>query len=253
MGSIAKDFWVPMCELFGLSASARAAPRELLHEFRRRGGLTADNPDGWGMAWRENGAFSLVKEPLPAHLSREFGRLIETLHSSLIIAHVRKAKFPPVNTLNNTHPFQRVCCGRVWVFAHNGLVPDVVEMEQTNLSQVCHPSGETDSEYAFCHLLSHITQHLQGSAGDDRESWLSTLAKVSQLIATHGKFNFLMSDGEHLIAYGHDRLHHLEDEHCALVATEPLSASDAWIPFEEGELRVYLAGCLVGRAFTRDG
>ena len=40
-----------MCELFGFSASRPQAGRALpLAEFRGRGGLTADNPDGWGLA-----------------------------------------------------------------------------------------------------------------------------------------------------------------------------------------------------------
>ena len=74
------------------------------------------------------------------------------------------------------------------------------------------------------------------------------------MIAGHGKFNFLLSDGEHLIAYGHDRLHHREsregDVECALVATEPLGDASAWTPFEAGELRIYRAGVPVERITT---
>ncbi|MDD5364214.1 MAG: class II glutamine amidotransferase [Gallionellaceae bacterium] len=243
-----------MCELFGLSASQAVTLEDTLCAFRRRGGLAADNPDGWGLAWQENGAFSLAKEPLPAHESALFGRLCATTRSNLMIAHVRKARLPPVNTVDNTHPFRRQCCDREWVFAHNGLVPDIVAMERANSDPVCRPDGETDSEYAFCHLLSHISRYLQASPAASGCIAYPAVALISELIASHGKFNFLMSDGEHLIAYGHDRLHYLEQsgpDARTQIATEPLSGHEGWTPFAPGELRIYRAGRSVARMLTR--
>ncbi len=250
-----------MCELFGMSASSTVTATGALIQFRLRGGLAADNPDGWGLAWWENGAFQLAKEALPAYQSALLADLCETTRLNLIVAHVRKAKFPPVNTLGNTHPFQRLCCGKGWVFAHNGLVPDIVEMEQANASPICRPARETDSEYAFCYLLSHIAQNIHGSLAADSTASFATVATISELIASHGKFNFLMSDGEHLIAYGHDRLHYLElsgpdalsgtPADSAMIATEPLPGNGNWTTFEPGELRVYRLGAMVGRILTR--
>ncbi|MBZ0105978.1 MAG: class II glutamine amidotransferase [Sulfuricella denitrificans] len=237
-----------MCELFGMSASHPLAASEALARLRLRGGREADNPDGWGIAWLADGAFRLVKEPLPAHESARFEQLAGTTRSSLIIAHVRKARHPPINTLANTHPFLSKCCGLEWVFAHNGLVPDIVGMEQENRHAVCRPAGETDSEYAFCHLLSHLAREFDARPADTS---LAALATASELVASLGKFNFLLSDGERLIAYGHDHLHHLERDGHVLVATEPLTGDPAWLPFEAGELRIYRAGQLAGRLSTR--
>lgn len=242
-----------MCELFGLSANQRIAGSALpLTEFRARGGATADNPDGWGVAWRDTTAFRLEREPLPGHSSARFASVIDSLHSDLIVAHVRKARWPPVNTLGNTHPFVHPCCGRQWVFAHNGLVPEVVSMESANQEKACRPEGETDSEFAFCHLLSHVMGYYPIPSAET--PWLEVLATISELIAGHGKFNFLLSDGDHLIAYGHDRLHYLESRddgvEFALVATEPLGHSRGWTPFEAGELRIYRAGVPVRRIST---
>lgn len=250
-----------MCELFGLSSDRPLAMSRELDTFRMRGGSKADNPDGWGIAWLTNGIFSLIKEPIPAHQSSLFERLCATTCSDLVIAHVRKASYPTVIDMNNTHPFQRVCCGKEWVFAHNGMVPDIVEMEMTSDNPVCCPTGRTDSEYAFCHLLGRIAEHFHALPSATPSTWLENLATVSGLIASLGKFNFLMSDGEHLIAYGHDRLHYLERADSSqadgelgksvLIATEPLDGDTAWTAFQPGELRLYRYGRMIGSMMTQ--
>lgn len=252
-----------MCELFGISSDYPMAAGKELNAFRLRGGQAADNPDGWGMAWREDGVFRVAKEPVPAHQSDLFAQLCHSTRSNLLIAHVRKASFPPVIDMSNTHPFQRLCCGKEWVFAHNGMVPDIVEIELSSNNPVCCPTGRTDSEYAFCHLLGGIAQHLHGLPSTDPAYWFENLAVVSGLVASHGKFNFLMSDGEHLVAYGHDRLHYLEHSgsdqfdgspgtvDCALIATEPLDENEKWTAFQPGELRLYRAGEMIARMMTQ--
>ncbi|HUW37650.1 MAG TPA: class II glutamine amidotransferase [Rhodocyclaceae bacterium] len=250
-----------MCELFGISASAPFTPADAMRTFRLRGGRSADNPDGWGIAYREGASFRLFKAPEPAAGSALFEELCSTVRSNLILAHVRKANYPPVNTLTNTHPFLSECCGKEWAFAHNGLVPEVVALELAREHPVCRPGGQTDSEYAFCHLLGYIAQRFDGAELPGSAAWLQTFATISELVAAHGKFNFLMSDGEHLIAYGHDGLHYLErhggdqpkidwPEDSALVATQPLDDDAGWAAFDRGELRLYRLGILLGRILT---
>ncbi|MGF1547423.1 MAG: class II glutamine amidotransferase [Thiotrichales bacterium] len=234
-----------MCELFGFSASRPLDATTLpLAAFRARGGAIADNPDGWGVAWRENGTFQLKKSPEPGSRSDVFAELIDHLRCDLLLAHVRKARFPPVNTQRNTHPFLHACCGRMWAFAHNGLVPAAVALEVANVERICAPDGETDSEFAFCHLLSHVFRHPDVSSRT--EDWLAALGDVSAMIAHHGQFNFLLSDGEYLIAYGHDRLHEREISDgvhpIVLVSTEPLDETPGWGAFTPGELRLYRDG-----------
>jgi len=245
-----------MCELFGLSSThALAASNLPLAEFRLRGGASANNPDGWGMAWRQGSELQLSKEPLPGHSSARFAELIHTLQSGLILAHIRRATSPPVNTPGNTHPFIHACCDRPWVFAHNGNVPEVMAAEAAECNAICRPDGQTDSEFAFCHLLRHLTGHYHTPSTDD--DWLSILVAVSGQIATHGKFNFLLSDGKLLIAYGHDRLHYLhqivttdEANSIVMVATEPLGEPSRWTAFAPGELRIYQDGMLLKQLST---
>ncbi len=140
---------------------------------------------------------------------------------------MRKARWPPVNTLGNTHLFRYACCGRHWVCAHNGLVPELAAMESAVTAKACRPDGETDSEFAFRHLLSCVLGHYPTLGA--KKPWLEAPARISELVAGHGKFNFLLSDGEHLIACGHDRLHHLEPQDdgvdAALVATGLLGSA----------------------------
>jgi glutamine amidotransferase len=232
-----------MCELLGVSSSIPRGLARWLTTFRARGGAAADNPDGWGVASWLDGRPKIEKAPEPGWKSESFLRVSENLVSDLVIAHVRKARHPPILSLENTHPFVHLCCGRAWVFAHNGLVVEV--FDQPLAESTCSPLGATDSEFAFCQLLAGIA----GSYNhEDQRRWLHALNRLADAISTLGKFNFLLSDGRILIAYGHDRLHYLESSgdhsRCALIATEPLS-NDAWQPFEARELRVYLDGALV--------
>jgi predicted glutamine amidotransferase len=82
-----------------------------------------------GSTYWDGVAFRIVKEPAAAARSARFGELCDTVRSRLVVAHLRKARHSPINTMTNTHPFTRTCCNREWVFAHNGLAPGVVELE----------------------------------------------------------------------------------------------------------------------------
>jgi predicted glutamine amidotransferase len=108
----------------------------------------------------------------------------------------------------------------------------------------------------MCELLGVSATHPQsllrcyGDAEDD--TGLQRLSQLAGSIAQLGKFNFLLSDGAFLIAYGHDRLHYLESPAVgalSLVATEPLTA-EPWRPFARGELRVYERGALALRVIA---
>lgn len=238
-----------MCELFGASSSQAVSLSRWLAPFCARGGATAENRDGWGLAAWSAGMLQLEKSPEPGATSERFGHLAQHLRGEIVIAHVRKARHPPVPGMLDTHPFSHACCGREWVFAHNGMVPKVIEWPSAG--SVCRPLGETDSEFAFCHLLTAIAESYDHAERGEQGTWLGRLAGLAGVIAALGKFNFLLSDGRVLIAYGHDRLHHLEFDDAqgrhAIIATEALT-DDVWQPFSPGELRVYRDGRMVLRA-----
>ncbi|HEB80672.1 MAG TPA: hypothetical protein ENI71_02220 [Chromatiales bacterium] len=50
-----------MCGLLGICAGRAVPAAPALVRFARRGGETADNPDGWGLAWWEGSRLALRK------------------------------------------------------------------------------------------------------------------------------------------------------------------------------------------------
>jgi len=247
-----------MCELYGMNSSASIVVESALLRFRQRGGAEADNPDGWGLAYRDHSStqtnnFQIYKETICASDSRLLAWLANKVNTDLLIGHVRKARHPVTVNYVNTHPFLHPCCKKEWVFAHNGLVPCIMLADETRLKGTCVPDGETDSEHAFCHLLDRIAQSFDAFLTDPTE-WFDSVAARAEWITSLGQFNFMLSDGTHLIAYGHDRLHVLENEinstKVVQISTEPLT-DEPWQAFRAGELRVYRDGYLLAQAETK--
>lgn len=243
-----------MCELLGISSNRPAGWDDTLTLFRKRGGETADNPDGWGLACRDDDVWQLHKAPEAAIQSEQFAALSQATFTDLLIAHVRKANPPSACTSVNTHPFVRECCGRSWIFAHNGKVSEAIQPQGCCHPHKSKPQGETDSEHAFYFLLDEIASIFNAVVVQSNSSWLQKLARLSEDIASYGQFNFLMSDGSILIAFGHDRLHRLQCRHdgiaMTLLASEPLRDDEPWEAFQSGELCVYQAGVLIGSLQT---
>ncbi len=240
-----------MCELLGFNSNKPVELVEPLRLFQKRGGETADNPDGWGLAYWHSKNWQLYKAAEAAAQSTQFASVSENLRTNLLIAHVRKANPPSASTPENTHPFVRNCCGRPWTFAHNGKVVEVTEPGGCCHPHQSQPEGETDSEHAFYFLLDEIAHVFSDT---DKTTWVQHLATLSEAIAAYGQFNFLMSDGAVLIAYGHDRLHRLQrrddDFKTILLASEPLSNNEPWEAFKTGELQLYQNGEIIGSIQT---
>ena len=93
------------------------------------------------------------------------------------------------------------------------------------------------------------------------------LRQINPLIASHGSFNYMLSDGNALYAHCSTRLHYIVRQHpfadaklsdedmsvnfadvttprdrLAVIVTEPLTANETWIPFASGELKVFVGG-----------
>lgn len=251
-----------MCQLFALNSLAPAAVTFAFTGFSARGGATGEHADGFGLAFHDGSACRRFVDPAPA-CDSVLAQFLRThpIHARTVLAHIRKATQGPVQ-LANCHPFVREWQGREWSFAHNGDLKDF----HPRLDGHDRPVGQTDSERAFCWMLQKLRRRFRRTLPD----WTRlapAIAELAEAIAPHGRFNFLLSDGRALYAYGATRLFWLQrrhpfgtahlvdhdltldlattngpDDRMVLVATEPLTRNEAWQAFAPGELRVFVDG-----------
>ena len=201
-------------------------------------------------------------QPRPVLTGFPMAKVVESVLN--VIAHIRKATQGRVS-LENTHPFVRELWGRYWVFAHNGDLKDF----HPRLHAAFRPVGDTDSERAFCWLMQELSK---AHAGVPEIAELNcTLRELLPELHRHGTFNMLLSNGQALWAHGSTKLYWLvrqhpfrsaslkdedvtvdfahattPDDRVAVVATEPLTADEAWTAFAPGELRVFVDGVSAG-------
>lgn len=269
-----------MCELFAMSSRFPATVSISLEEFARHGGEAAPHGDGWGIAFFDRHDARIIREAESASGSPCI-TLIRQHHyrSQLVISHLRKATFGEIS-LANTQPFSRELGGRLHLFAHNGDVPGAGHHPEFGLASFT-PIGSTDSEHAFCHLMSRletIWRHGEPPGLDARYSVVSDFARRLRAL---GPANFLYSDGEYLFAHGHQRsqpgrpgfhppglywlcrsckrgdqprpipgialCHEAQEQQVTLIASVPLT-DEEWKPFREGEVLV----CSEGRVQSGD-
>lgn len=149
-----------MCRLFGMSAGARPtratfwlldAPDSLATQSRR-------DPDGTGLGWFDvDGIAHISKQAIAAYEDAEFGREAREVCASTFVAHVRFAT-TGAHTSLNTHPFEQD--GRL--FAHNGVVEDLPQLDAHLGADLGLVEGDTDSE----RLFALITREIAARDGD---------------------------------------------------------------------------------------
>ena len=230
--------------------------------FHRRGGATDDHADGWGIAFFEGpgcrvflDSKSAVESPI-AELVRNY-----PIHSMNVIAHIRRATRGAV-ALENTHPFVRELWGRYWIFAHNGTLKDFSPRLEGHFS----PVGTTDSERAFCYMLEMLRRRFP-EGQPPLEQCFDALCELTRELAAYGRFNYLLSNGEHLIAHCTDNLCYIlrhapftqahlidddvtvdfgtvttPDDKVAVIATTPLTDNETWTAMKPGQIVAFQRG-----------
>jgi len=230
--------------------------------FAHRGGRTDTHHDGWGIAFFEgSGVRHFVDHQ--AAIASPIAELIKhyPIKSLNVIAHIRKATQGQV-ALENCHPFVREMWGRYWVFAHNG---DLKGFDPI-LDGPYRPVGNTDSERAFCFLLQQLRDRF-GDMAPAMPVLRAAIADLVAVIARHGTFNMMLSDGTALFAHCSTKLCYvvrqypfaaacLADEdlsvdfsqvttpndRVAIIVTTPLTTNETWTDFAPGELKVFVDG-----------
>ncbi|WP_028456340.1 class II glutamine amidotransferase [Chitinilyticum litopenaei] len=249
-----------MCQLLGMNCNVPTDIAFSFEGFRRRGGLTDEHSDGWGIGFFEAGAWRLFLDYLPSATSpvADFVRAYP-IKSLNVLAHIRKATQGQLS-LANTHPFRRELWGREWLLAHNGNLPEL-----RYAGQRFRPLGDTDSEQAFCLLLDRLSAEF--STMPDTIALFAAIRRITAELAKAGSFNVLLGVEDLLFAHCSTQLHylirkapfrhaHLADadvsinfaecttpnDRAAIIATLPLTDNEAWIRLEPGSLTLFRAG-----------
>ncbi len=156
---------------------------------------------GWGVGWypaSEKGA-SVVKDPTSGgdqNVSSALGDW-NRFRSTVFICHLRGHQRP--RRQQDAQPFVRSYGGRQWIFAHDGdLAIDWTTRLPLPDDPAFDPLGRTDSEHAFCWLLSriHSLRHhdLAEVAPEQLLAWFRELNVGGQL-------NIILTDGQHVAVY----------------------------------------------------
>ncbi len=195
-----------MCELFAMSSRKPTAVRYSLEEFSRNGSKLRHNRDGWGIAFARDRDALLVKEPQPA-IDSAWVKFIakQPIETTAVIAHVRYATRGH-HTLENTHPFRRALGRRIHLFAHNGTLTRIEQIvDEAALRYL--PIGKTDSELAFCTLLSRLEPHYDRDETPSLQTRFDVFSEVCEEMKMLGPSNFLYYDGEVLFAHSDKRIY----------------------------------------------
>jgi predicted glutamine amidotransferase len=260
-----------MCQLLGMNANT---PTDVMFSFAGLAHRADEHKDGFGIAFFEERGLRHFIDPHSAR-SSPVAEMVKhyPIRSDVVIAHIRKATVGKV-ALENCHPFVRELWGRYWVFAHNGSLTCGPGGFAPRLHGAFRPVGDTDSELAFCWLMQELAKAHAGVPSV--QELACTLRELLPQPAAHGTFNVLLSNGQALFAHssthsrnpaGSPKLYSVQRRHpftattladddlsvdfaahttpqdrVAVIATEPLTRNEDWVPFESGELRVFEGG-----------
>ena len=255
-----------MCQLLGMNCNTPTDIVFSFEGFRLRGGLTDSHADGFGIAFFEGHGVRLLQDDKPCAHS-PVADLVQKyqIKSENVIAHIRKATQGQVH-LVNTHPFVREIWGEYWVFAHNGNL----QKFNINSGEFFNPVGTTDSEAAFCYLLEQLRQRFRYKP-EDKELF-SVITEITHELRQYGLFNYMLSNGDWLIAHASTLLFYIirqapfgeaalvdEDvsidfsavttpfDRVAVITTLPLTCNEKWEQLAVNELVMFRQGEIVMR------
>ncbi|MGV6987439.1 class II glutamine amidotransferase [Testudinibacter sp. P80/BLE/0925] len=253
-----------MCQLLGMNCNTPTDIVFSFEGFRCRGGLTDSHADGFGIGFFEDKGVRLFHDD-KASATSPVADLVRNypIQSKNVIAHIRKATQGRI-LLANTHPFMREIWGQYWLFAHNGNLKNF----QPNEGQYYRPVGTTDSETAFCYLLETLRQKFDHAPS--LEQIFTEVNLIAQQLRQYGLLNFLLSNGEWLIAHTGSLLHYIvrkapfgeaklvdddvqidfasvttPNDRVAVIATEPLTDNENWQQLAVNELVLFQEGEIV--------
>lgn len=148
-----------MCRLFGLSAGTEPVSARiwLLEAPDSLDAQSHHNPDGTGLGIFDGTRPVVHKAPIAAFDDAAFAREAREERSPSFLAHIPFAS-TGARAIENTHPFEQD--GRL--FAHNGVLQGLEQIEAELGADTALLHGQTDSE----RLFALITHEIRGNGGD---------------------------------------------------------------------------------------
>jgi predicted glutamine amidotransferase len=246
-----------MCRLFGMTGGPQRvsatfwlleAPDSLARQSRR-------DPDGTGLGvYDAAGAPAVIRDPIAAYRDRHFAEQAREVRSRTFIAHVRFASTGPVS-VENTHPFLL----ERRLFAHNGVIQGLDELDAHLGDALRMVHGETDSERFFA-LVTAETARRRGDVTAGLIAAARWVAAELPLFA----LNVILVSATELWALRYPETHDLQvlerrprgrhldqasaagsirvrsgdlaDRPAVIVASEPMDEDPAWDSLASGEL-----------------
>lgn len=250
-----------MCRLFGLTGGDTPvsasfwlldAPDSLEVQSHRE-------PDGTGLGiFDADGTPRVDKWPIAAYEDREFAQEARHVESTTFVGHIRFASTGEVEA-KNTHPFEE----RGRIFAHNGVVEGLEELERELGEYGSLVEGDTDSERIFA-LVTRYTDAAGGDVGEGivaAARWIGANLPVYALnivlVTQHDLWALRYPDTHRLYVLEREaggatgrrhlhassphgtmtvRSHALREQRAVVVASEPMDEDPGWRELEPGEL-----------------
>ncbi|MCK9920831.1 class II glutamine amidotransferase [Frankia sp. AgPm24] len=146
-----------MCHLFAMSSGPTpiSATFWLLDAADSLDAAPRRSPDGVGLgAIGPDGALRVLRQTIRGSADTEFARQPQEITATTFVAHVRHASTGRASD-ENTHPFVRD--GRI--FAHNGVIEGLRQLEDELGAAGLGVAGDTDSERYFALITREIARH----------------------------------------------------------------------------------------------
>jgi glutamine amidotransferase len=194
------------------------------------------NADGWGVGWYDR---TVASEPAryrtatPMWADHRFEGIARFIRADHVVAAVRNATPGLPVEDSGAAPF----VADHYLFSHNGWVADwhdgvgvqlrrgVSERREAGIG------GRSDSEVVFALVLD-----LLDKGTPPADALATVIADLREV--TGGRFNFLLSDGEQVVATrdGNTLFVHEADGRERIVASEPHDDRPGWRPVPEGSV-----------------
>ncbi|MDU5778417.1 MAG: class II glutamine amidotransferase [Haemophilus parainfluenzae] len=210
-----------MCQLLGMNCNTPTDIVFSFEGFRRRAGLTDCHSDGFGIAFFEGRGVRIFRDNHAASQSPIADCVKQYKIKSLnVIAHIRKATQGGV-TIENTH------------------------------------IGSTDSETAFCYMVEYLKNRFRRKPSEIEI--FEAIQDITKDLSQKGTFNFILSNGEWMIAHCSTNLHYLtrkapfgkahridddgvidfndyakDGDKVTIITTFPLTKDEPWVKMEHG-------------------